>query len=145
MSGTRRRRAARDLGDHGGHPDPAVPRHDDRSDPGGLRGAQAGPQVARILDAVEDQEEGWAIGGGQYLGEDLLVQTLARPATQHDPLMAEARSEAIQGVARDGVGGEPGAGGELKDLAEAQVLAPGQDPQLQGVNGGIRQTPPDRV
>lgn len=59
--------------------------------------------------------------------------------------MAEARSEAIQGVARDGVGGDPGAGGELQDLAEAQVLAPGQDPQLQAIGGGIRQTLPDRV
>jgi hypothetical protein len=59
--------------------------------------------------------------------------------------MAEARSEAIQGVARDGVGGEAGAGGELQDLAEAQVLASGQDPQLQSVDGGIRQTLPDRV
>ena len=64
-----------------------VPRHDDRVDTRGIRRAQAGPEIARVLDAVEHEQPQHAaaldderleiadreLGSGRHFHDDALV------------------------------------------------------------------------
>src|SRR6185369_6375121 len=96
---------------------------------GGVSGADDGAEVVRVLDSVEDDDEG--AGGGL-----VEIGVLTGGAHGDDALVGGGAGEAVEGVTGLEADGDVGAAGEVDDLLKAGAAgALGDDDAVEGPLG----------
>ena len=107
-----------------------VARHDHRQDAAGVRGAQAGAKVVRVLHAIERQHQRVA-GRAELFVELVLAHRLERLDLRDHALVRGLAHPTAQPLRIHALDGPPGAARQRLDLGRACVIAPllQEDPQ----------------